>query len=47
MNVTVIVHPKYIHRSKANDISFQLMYIHSMYDNQKGIFNNDEHHQIH
>ena len=32
MNVTIAVHRKYIHRSKANDISFRSMYIFSMYD---------------
>ena len=47
MYVTVVVHRKYIHQSKANDICFQSMYIFLMYDNRKGIFDDDEHHQIH
>ena len=47
MYVTVVVHRKYIHPLKANDICFRSMYIFLMYDNQKGIFDDDEHHRIH
>ena len=32
MNVTIIINQMYIHQSKANVISFRLMYIDLMYD---------------
>lgn len=47
MNISIIVHRKYIHQLKANIIRFWLMYIFSMYDDRKGISGDDEHHQIH
>ena len=47
MNISIVVHRKYIDRLKANIISFQSMLFFLMYDDRNGIFDDDEHHQIH
>ena len=47
MNVFIVVHRIYTHLLKANNLSFRLMYISLIYDDQKCIFDDDAHHQIH